>query len=129
MDVVKTILALTGRHDRRPEPYRIVAEVRERANADIARLVGGDEVHLLLADDLVARIIAQTCRQSGLSVVYLDLLDFAGDELHVVRPPGAGRADLRRGGDAPRWRRIPAGLVRDGRAQLCPPPSQVIQPG
>ena len=76
-----------GRRDRRPEPYRIVAEVRERANADIARLVGGDEVHLLLADDLVARIIAQTCRQSGLSVVYLDLLDFAGDELHVTDLP------------------------------------------
>ncbi len=127
VDVVKSILALTGRRDRRPEPYRIVAEVRERANADIARLVGGDEVHLLLADDLVARIIAQTCRQSGLSVVYLDLLDFAGDELHVTDLPelvgrtfGEAVAHVTGG--------IPAGLVRDGRAQLCPPPSQVIRP-
>jgi ion channel POLLUX/CASTOR len=128
VDVVKTILALTGRADRRPEPYRIVAEVREHANADIARLVGGDEVHLLLADELVARIIAQTCRQSGLSVVYLDLLDFAGHELHVgAMPELVGRTF----GEAVSWvvGGIPAGLVRDGRAQLCPPPSEVIAPG
>jgi voltage-gated potassium channel Kch len=128
VDVIKTILALTGRHDRRPEPYRIVAEVRERANADVARLVGGDEVHLLLADELVARIIAQTCRQSGLSVVYLELLDFAGHELHVgVYPELAGRtfgeAVARFAGG------IPAGIVRDGRARLCPRPSDVIAPG
>lgn len=128
VDVVKTILALTGRPDRRPEPYRIVAEIRERANADIARLVGGDEVHLLLADDLVARIIAQTCRQSGLSVIYLELLDFAGDELHVTELPELvgrtfGEAVARVDGG------IPAGIVRDGRAHLCPRPFEVIRPG
>ena len=128
VDVLKTILALTGRPDRRPEPYRIVAEVRDQASAPIARLIAGDEVHLLLADDLVARIIAQTCRQSGLSAVYLDLLDFAGHEFHVADLPQLsgstfGEAVARVTGG------IPAGLVRDGRAQLCPPPSEVIRPG
>jgi len=128
VDVVKTILALTGRPDRRPEPYRIVAEVRERANADIARLVGGDEVHLLLGDELVARIIAQTCRQSGLSVVYLDLLDFAGHEFHVAEYPELagstfGEAVARLAGG------IPAGIVRGGRARLCPRPFEVIESG
>lgn len=127
VDVVKTILALTGRPNRRPEPYRIVAEVRERANAAIARLVGGDEVHLLLADELVARIIAQTCRQSGLSIIYLELLDFAGDELHVIELPELvgrtfGEAVARLEGG------IPAGIVRDGRALLCPRPFEVVQP-
>jgi voltage-gated potassium channel Kch len=126
VDVVKTILALTGRPDRRAEPYRIVAEVRERASADIARLVGGDEVHLLLADELIARIVAQTCRQSGLSVVYQELLDFAGNELHVERLPELvgrtfGEAVTRVVGG------IPAGIVRGGRAQLCPPPHEEIR--
>jgi voltage-gated potassium channel Kch len=127
VEVVKTILALTGRSDRREEPYRIVAEVREKANADIARLVGGDEVNLLLGDDLIARIIAQTCRQSGLSVVYLDLLDFAGDEFHLADFPGLAGATF---GDAVKHvvNGIPAGIIRDGHAQLCPSPSEVIRP-
>lgn len=128
VDVVKTILAITGRHDRPAAPLRIVAEVRERANADIARLVGGDEVHLLLADDLIARIVAQTCRQSGLSVVYLDLLDFAGHELHVTDLPElAGRTF----GEAVAHvvGGIPAGIVRGGRVTLCPRPHERLEAG
>ena len=92
VEVLKTILALTGRQERRETSYRIVAEVRDQASASIARLVAGHQVHLLLADELVARIIAQTCRQSGLSMVYLELLDFAGHEFYVdAYPELAGR--------------------------------------
>jgi voltage-gated potassium channel Kch len=128
VDVLKTILAVTGRPDRRPEPYRIVAEVRDHASAAIAKLIAGDEVHLLMADELVARIIAQTCRQSGLSAVYLDLLDFAGNEFHLADFPELvgstfGEAVARCIGG------IPAGIVHDGHAHLGPSPSEVIQPG
>ncbi len=128
VEVVKTILAITGRPDRSPQPHRIVAEVRERANADIARLVGGDEVHLLLADELIARIVAQTCRQSGLSVVYLDLLDFAGHELHVGELPELAGGTF---GDAVALVRgaIPAGIVRGRSVVLCPPPAERLAPG
>ena len=128
VDVLKTILAVTGRPDRRAEPYRIVAEVRDEASASIARLIAGDEVHLLMADDLVSRIIAQTCRQSGLSAVYLELLDFAGDEFHIADLPELAGSTF---GDAVSLVTggIAAGIVRDGRAQLCPPPSEPIRPG
>jgi voltage-gated potassium channel Kch len=44
--------------------------------------VGKDEVELILSDDLVARIMVQTCRQSGLSGVYLELMDFDGAEIY-----------------------------------------------
>jgi hypothetical protein len=41
---------------------------------------------------LIARITAQTCRQSGLSVVYQELLDFGGDEIYFKEETGlAGR--------------------------------------
>jgi voltage-gated potassium channel Kch len=128
VEVLKTILALTGRPDRRPEPYRIVAEVRDSSSASIARLIAGDEVHLLLADELVARIIAQTCRQSGLSAVYLDLLDFAGHEFHVTALEGLSGSTF---GDAVArvTGGIPAGIVRDGHARLCPPPDELILAG
>lgn len=86
-DVIKTILAITNGPDRRPEPYHIVAEIRDRANLDVARMVGGDEVELILSESVIARITAQTCRQSGLSVVYAELLDFAGDEIYLSEQP------------------------------------------
>ncbi len=86
-DVIKTILAITNAPDRRPEPYHIVAEIRDPRNMDVARMVGKDEVELVLVGDLIARIIAQTCRQSGLSVVYTELLDFGGDEIYFKEEP------------------------------------------
>ncbi len=86
-DVIKTILAITNDPGRRPEPYHVVAEIRERANLDVARMVGRDEVELILSEEVIARITAQTCRQSGLSVVYSELLDFAGDEIYLTEQP------------------------------------------
>ena len=86
-DVIKTILAITNDPNRRAEPYHIVAELRERDSLAVARIVGRDEAQLVLVGDLIARIVAQTCRQSGLSVVYQELLDFEGDEIYEAEPP------------------------------------------
>ncbi len=85
--VIKTVLALTNRKDRRPDPYHVVAAVRERRNLEVARMIGKDEVQFVLVSDLIARIAAQTCRQSGLSVVYTELLDFGGDEIYFKEEP------------------------------------------
>src|SRR5262249_20658000 len=41
----------------------------------------------VLVGDLISRIIAQTCRQSGLSVIYTELLDFGGDEIYFKEEP------------------------------------------
>jgi len=87
-EVIKTLLALTNAPDRRPEPYHIVAELHDPRNLEVARLVGKDEVEFVLMGDLIARIIAQTCRQSGLSTVYTELLDFGGDEIYFKEEPG-----------------------------------------
>ena len=86
--VIKTILALTNHPERKPEPYHIVAEIHSPQNLDVAKMVGGDEVELVLGEDLIARISVQTCRQSGLSVVYTELLDFDGDEIYFQAEPG-----------------------------------------
>jgi voltage-gated potassium channel Kch len=85
--VIKTMLALVNAPDRRPEPYHIVAAIRNPKNMDVARLVGKEEVKLVLGGDLIAHIIAQTCRQSGLSTVYTDLLDFSGSEFYFRSEP------------------------------------------
>lgn len=92
--VIKVILALTNAPGR-PENHRyhIVASLREKKNFDVARMVGRDEVQLVLTGDLIARVTAQTCRQSGLSVAYTELLDFGGDEIYFKHEPAlAGRS-------------------------------------
>ena len=86
-EVIKIILAITNHPDRRKEPFHIIAEMRDSRNAEVARIVGKDELELIQTGEIVARIIAQTCRQSGLSVVYTELLDFGGDEIYLKSFP------------------------------------------
>lgn len=85
--VVKSVLALVNDPERRAEPYRIAAEIRDLKNAEVARVVGGSEVQLVLADDLLSRIVVHSSRQSGLSGVYSELLDFDGCEIYTTERP------------------------------------------
>ena len=82
--VIKTILALVNGPYRRRDKYHIVAEIRDPSNLEAARLVAGDEAQILPVAQLIASITVQTCRQSGLSQVYTEILDFGGDEIYVV---------------------------------------------
>lgn len=86
-EVLKTVLAIK----RTPVPpgtkYHIVAELRNGNNYAVAQVVGGDEVEWLLTEDIVARVVAQTCHQPGLSLIYTDLLDFSGDEIYFFTHP------------------------------------------
>ncbi len=79
---IKTILAITNNPKRRPEPYHIVAEIKDKKNLEVAHMVGKDEVELILTDDVISRIMVQTSRQSGLSMVYQELMDFDGAEIY-----------------------------------------------
>ncbi|CAN7562365.1 CASTOR/POLLUX-related putative ion channel [Rhizobium sp. LjRoot254] len=85
--VVKTILALTQNPSRRDGKYRIAAEIRDPANAELAEIVGGGEAQLVLADDLISRIVVHSSRQPGLSAVYTELLDFDGSEIYTTEEP------------------------------------------
>ena len=90
--VIKSVLAITNNPARKQEPYHIVAEIREARNLEAAALVGGKEAIYVQGEDLIARVTAQTCRQSGLSVVYTELLDFDGAEIYFKSEPAlAGR--------------------------------------
>jgi voltage-gated potassium channel Kch len=85
--VVKTVLALVHNPNRKEGKYHIVAELREMKNKTILQMVGKDEVEAVVFDDLVTRISVQTCRQTGLSVVLNDLMDFGGDEIYFKHEP------------------------------------------
>ncbi len=129
-DVIKTILAITNGPNRRAEPYHIVAELRERDSLAVARIVGRDEAQLVLVGDLIARIVAQTCRQSGLSIVYQEFLDFEGDEIYEAEPPArlVGRP-FRECLFAYETSTVIGLLQADGVARLNPPMEAPIGPG
>jgi voltage-gated potassium channel Kch len=85
---IKTILAITNNPNRRSEPYHIVAEIKDEKNIEVAKMVGKDEVELILTDDVIGSIMVQTSRQSGLSIVYTELMDFDGAEIYFKEEPG-----------------------------------------
>lgn len=127
--VIKTILAITNNPNRHPEPYHIVAEIRDPKNMEAARLVGRQEAQLVLVGDLISRITVQTCRQTGLSVVYQELLDFSGNEIYFHREPTLagktfGEAMLLYEDAA-----LIGLLLNDGRVQLNPPMDHPIAAG
>jgi len=87
-DVIKTVLAITNHPNRRLEPYHIVTQIRNEKNMTVLKLVStSDKVQAVLTGDLIARVVAQTSRQSGLSVVYTELMDFGGDEIYFKHEP------------------------------------------
>ncbi|WP_405451364.1 CASTOR/POLLUX-related putative ion channel [Streptomyces erythrochromogenes] len=90
--VVKTLLALDAALPR-PRGTVVVAAVRDSRNHLTAKLAAGPGGHVLCADEIIARLLVQTARQPGLSLVYQDLLDFDGDEFYTAAAPGlAGRS-------------------------------------
>ncbi len=85
--LVKTLLAITNIPRSLPQPYHIVAQVQTSKTLDVIKLVGQNDIEPLLTNDLISRIVVQTCRQSGLSIVYMELLNFSGDEIYFREEP------------------------------------------
>jgi ion channel POLLUX/CASTOR len=82
-DVIKTVLAITNNPNRHEKPYHIVTQIRKAENLSILRIVGErDNVQTVFTEEIIARVVAQTSRQSGLSVVYTELMNFGGDEIY-----------------------------------------------
>lgn len=125
--VIKVLLSLNTRSWDEPRPH-VVAAVQDSANLPAARLAGGPAAQVIDADDIAIRLIVQSHRQSGLSQVCTDLLDFKGHEFYMRAEPslvgttyGEALLAYELG--------IPVGLRRDGKSQLNPPMDTVIAPG
>jgi len=128
-DVIKTVLAITNHAQRRPEPYNIVAGICDPRNFAVAKVAGRQEVQWIPMGVLVSRIIAQTSLQSGLSVVYSELLNYRDNEIYFY--PDHGLAGRRFGEILSLFGDDSAiGIyTADGRAQLNPPMDTPLQSG
>ncbi|MEN8251691.1 MAG: potassium transporter TrkA, partial [Bacteroidota bacterium] len=86
-EIIKSILAITKNLNNSKPNFHIVAEIESKKNLEVAKMVGRNNVELILSDEFVSRILVQTSRQAGLSIVYTDLLDFDGDEIYFTEEP------------------------------------------
>ena len=128
-DIIKCILAARTvlEQDGANPAISIAAVITNPQNIDAARIAGGARVELLNFDRLISRIFAQTSRQAGLSQVYQELFDFAGDEIYIEKAPSLAGV---RFALAPLYYRNAAvmGLKRDGHLLLAPPPDTLLEP-
>ena len=125
---LKTLLAIINRPNRRPEPYHIVANIYKSDDLPVGKIIGKGEVELVHVSGLIAKIEAQCCRQSGLSLVYTELLDFEGDEIYFQSESKAigktyGETILSYESSAV------IGVFSNDRVQINPHKDQIIQEG
>ncbi|WP_030773645.1 MULTISPECIES: CASTOR/POLLUX-related putative ion channel [unclassified Streptomyces] len=123
--VVKTLLALDAAV---PEPGGavVVAAVRDTRNHLTARLAAGPGGHVLCVDDIIARLLVQTAREPGLSLVYQELLDFAGHEFYTAAAEGLTGRTFGEALSAFTTSSVVGLLRADGRVALNPDPGTAI---
>lgn len=98
----------------------ITALIHREENVEAARIAGNGRVEVFFFQNSIARIMAHTCRQPGMSTVFTDLLSFNGDEIYVEQLPAmAGKTMEEANLYFPKSTVI--GLEQDGRPRLNPP--------
>lgn len=129
--VIKTVLAITNNPHRRAEAYNIVTQIRDEKNLQVVQMLGKkDRVCALLARDIIARVTAQTSRQSGLSIVYTELFNFSGDEIYFKEEKALTGKRYRDALSSYATSSVIGLFKADGStAQLNPPMDSLIQPG
>ena len=82
MESIKAIAAIVNNPNRKKDKFNIVSKMNTKENYELAKIIGGDETKVLFFGDMLARVGAQSCLQSGLANVYLELVNFDGDEIY-----------------------------------------------
>ncbi|THV43047.1 CASTOR/POLLUX-related putative ion channel [Glycomyces buryatensis] len=127
--LIRSLLAVTQGGERTDLRCHVVGAVSESRNLPAARLAGGRLAQVVDANDLMARLMVQTCRQSGLSVVYTDLLDFGGDEIYMVEEPALVGRPVGQAMHSYRTSALMGVLSREGACIINPPSNTVVNPG
>ena len=123
--VIKTVLALAAAREEGKE-LNIVAEIFEERNRKIVENIAPGEVITVDTNEILAKILVQTSRSVGLSVVYGEILSFDGCEMYFHSDDWG---DISFGELAYRWPDgIPMGLRHgDGTMTINPDPSVAVK--
>ncbi len=125
--VIKTVLAITQHVDEDHE-INVVAEIFDPKNRDVVEDIDPDRISVIDAQEILAKVMVQTSRTSGLSVVYAELLSFEGCEMYFFGADWGGIAFGEAQFHFPDG--VPIGIRRpDGSLEMRPPVDQTMRPG
>ncbi len=104
---------------------RFIASLQEPQYVEAANIAGEGRACILFAQDAIARIISNTCRQHGLSQVLTELFNFSGNELYFEHVPELAGKTFK---DAMLSfsNAVAIGLYAEEQVQLNPPMNTVI---
>jgi hypothetical protein len=123
--ILLKIIGMFGQNDKLPV---ISLPIHDKNNSEIVKLIAQENVYPVLAEDITARLITQTSRQPGLSIVYDDLLSFKGHEIYSKSFPELAGYDFRAAvlnfDDA-----AIIGIRSDGKVLIKPDFGRILQKG
>lgn len=86
---IKAVLAsATILEESHNESAYITALIHSEENAEAAKIAGNGKAEVFYYQNSIARIMAHTSRQPGMSTVFTNLLSYAGDEIYVEKISG-----------------------------------------
>lgn len=87
--IIKTLLAIFNHPDGKAAiaNIKVTAEVMQAVSREIAEIASDGRGQVITTNDIISKIILQTSRISGLSMVYDELLRFEGNEIHYSPHP------------------------------------------
>ncbi len=124
--VIKTTLALAAHTG--PNAPRLVAELFDPRNRELAEEIAPGRVSVVDTETMLAKIMVQTSRTSGLAVVYSEALSFVGCEIYFF---GAKWGDVTFGQCQFHFKDgVPIGVARaSGEIVLRPEPGTPMEDG
>ncbi|MBN8615658.1 MAG: hypothetical protein J0L92_34000 [Deltaproteobacteria bacterium] len=89
--VMKTLMALFNHPEAKglQDKMRVTAEVMQSHNQELAVIASNNRARVVKTNEMISKIILQTARIPGLSLVYDELLRFEGNEIHFKPVPHA----------------------------------------
>jgi len=83
-NVIKAVLAVVAFCNRK-EKHSIVAEVFDPELRKVVKNISPSEITVVNSNDLLGKVIVQTSRSNGLSIVYTELFSFSGCEVYFYK--------------------------------------------
>lgn len=123
---IQTVLATMG-HDANDNDMSVVVEIFNPTHREIVRSSFPDHVVTVNTSDILAKLLVQTSRSVGLSLVYNEVLSFDGCELYFFDAEWGGSKFGEIGYRFPDG--VPMGVRNaDGEISLNPDPERALQP-
>jgi len=106
----------------------ITALIQSEKNLEAARIAGEGKACIIYFKEMITRVIANTCRQPGMSLVLQDMFDFDGSEFYFEEFPeltGKKFTDVLNMFD----QSIVVGICKGNQPLLNPPMDTIIEAG